>query len=101
MEEFFNFLKFVAVVIGVLIVIFLILLSLPNSKLRQTILKTYSIISFIVTAISAIYIISPIDLVPDFIPVGGQADDFAAAITALATAISGYVSWQKSKEKID
>lgn len=101
MEAFFDFLKVAAIVIGALIVIFLVLLSLPKSKLRRSIFKIYSIITFFIAVISAIYIISPVDLVPDFIPVAGQGDDLAAAISALATAISGYVAWQKSKEKTD
>jgi uncharacterized membrane protein YkvA (DUF1232 family) len=100
MDIIVNFLKFIAILVVALIVIFLVLLSLPNSKLRQSILKIYSIVSYIVTAISVIYIISPLDIVPDVIPVAGQGDDLVAAISALATAISGYVAWQKSKKKI-
>lgn len=100
METILNFLKFIAILTAVLIVIFLILLSLPNSKLRQSISRIYAIVAFIISILSVFYIISPIDFVPDMIPVAGQGDDVVAAISALATAITGYVSWQKSKEKI-
>lgn len=100
MESILDFLKFVVIIVGILIVIFLVLLALPNSKLRQSILKIYSILSYTVTLVSALYVISPLDLVPDFVPVAGQSDDFLAVISALTTAVSGYVSWQKSKEKI-
>lgn len=100
MDIFLDFLKIIAIIIGAIIVIFLILLSLPNSKLRQSILKIYSIVSYIVAIVSAIYVISPIDAIPDFIPVAGQSDDLVAVISTLATAISGYVSWKKSKKEI-
>lgn len=99
MDAFFSFLKFIAVIIGVLIVIFLVLLSLPNSKLRQSVMKIYSIISLVATIFSALYIISPIDAIPDFIPVAGQSDDLVALITAIATASTSYFSWQASKKR--
>ena len=100
MDEILNFLKFLAILVAVLIVIFLVLLSLPKSHLRQSILKIYSIVSMVATIFSVGYIISPIDIVPDIIPVAGQGDDLVAAISALASAVTGYVAWQKSKEKI-
>jgi len=100
MENFFDFLKFLAILIAVLIVIFLVLLALPKSKLRQSILKIYSIVSLIATVVSVGYIISPIDIVPDIFPVAGQGDDLIAAISALATATTGYVAWKKSKNDL-
>jgi len=100
MEHIFDFLKFIAVLIGVLIVVFLVLLALPNSKLRQSILKIYSIVALISTIFSVGYIISPIDAIPDLIPVAGQGDDLVAVVSALATAVTGFISWRKSKDKI-
>lgn len=99
MDQILNFLKFMAILIAVLIVFFLVLLALPKSRLRQAILKIYSIVSLITAILSVIYIISPIDIIPDFIPVVGQSDDLVAVIGALATSITSYISWQKSKEK--
>lgn len=100
MDDILNFLKFMAILIAVLIVVFLVLLALPKSRLRQSILKIYSIVALVSTILSVIYIISPIDAIPDFIPIAGQSDDLVAAISALATAITSYISWQKSKENI-
>ncbi|MCX6809595.1 MAG: DUF1232 domain-containing protein [Candidatus Berkelbacteria bacterium] len=99
MDAFWDFLKVIVICITALLVVFFVLLALPNSKLRQSILKIYSIISLVATIFSAVYIISPVDIIPDVIPVAGQGDDMVAAISGLATAISGYVAWQKSKEK--
>ena len=98
MDAFFDFLKVVAVVIGILILVFIVLLSLPNSKLRDSLTKIYSISSFAVTIISAIYVLSPLDLIPDIIPVAGQGDDLVAIITGIVSAITGYLTWKKSKK---
>lgn len=95
-----TILKYLLIIFAVIILAFVVLLLMPNSKLRKKLFKAYYFVSFIIAIISAIYIVSPIDAVPDIIPVAGQSDDLIAAISALATAISGYVAWQKSKEKI-
>ena len=49
-----------------------------------------------------IYVVSPIDAVPDFIPVAGWLDDgavVAAAIGALGTVIASYLDYKKEKER--
>lgn len=49
-----------------------------------------------------IYVVSPIDEVPDFIPVAGWLDDGAvvtAAIGALGTVIASYLDYKKEKER--
>ena len=42
----------------------------------------------IVIILALLYIISPIDLIPDFIPVVGWADDLAVGVGAGAAALS-------------
>jgi uncharacterized membrane protein YkvA (DUF1232 family) len=51
------------------------------------------LVTGIVTAIALIYLASPIDLIPDFIPVIGQLDDLAVLITAVSTVLR---QWQES-----
>ena len=42
----------------------------------------------VVIILALLYIISPIDLIPDFIPVVGWADDLAVGVGAGAAALS-------------
>ncbi len=42
----------------------------------------------VVLILALLYIISPIDLVPDFIPVAGWVDDLAVGVGAGAAALS-------------
>jgi uncharacterized membrane protein YkvA (DUF1232 family) len=44
---------------------------------------------FLVILACIAYVVWPIDLIPDFIPVAGWLDDGGAIITAIMTALSG------------
>lgn len=49
-----------------------------------------------------IYVVSPIDAVPDIIPIAGWVDDagvVAAAIASLGTVIASYLDYKKEKER--
>jgi len=59
--------------------------------------KTVAFIAFAI-----LYLINPIDLIPDFIPVLGWLDDaavMAAAASAISTDIEDYQIWIKSKKR--
>lgn len=57
----------------------------------------------IVTIIGAIiYVVSPIDAVPDFIPVAGWLDDgavVAAAVKALEEVIKAFIKYKKERNQ--
>jgi len=80
-----------------LLALFMILLALPQSRLRYYVVRGLGIVFFTITGLLALYIISPLDVVPDVIPVLGQIDDGGALIGALITGLSGALAWWNSK----
>lgn len=87
MDAFFSFLKVFFIGLFVLIIVFLILMALPKSKLRGVVLEIFG---WGTTAASTASVVSPIDLMPDFIPVLGQLDDVGMIVLALCSAFFAY-----------
>lgn len=73
---------------------FIILLSLPKSRLRSILLEFFG---WATATASAASIISPIDPIPDFIPVLGQLDDVGMLVTGLVAA--GFAMAQRAKRE--
>tara|TARA_B100001063_G_C16602928_1_gene471738 strand:+ start:522 stop:845 length:324 start_codon:yes stop_codon:yes gene_type:complete len=54
--------------------------------------KGMSLKSWIITILSGVYIVSPIDFIPDTIPVIGWMDDILVAITGISTVLDSQLS---------
>jgi uncharacterized membrane protein YkvA (DUF1232 family) len=78
--------------------LFVILLALPQSRLRYYVLRALGVVFFTLTGLLALYILSPLDALPDVIPVLGQIDDGGALIGAIITGLGGALAWWNSKQ---
>jgi uncharacterized membrane protein YkvA (DUF1232 family) len=85
MESFWEYAKIALIVGAALTAIVLILLVLPGSRLR----KAFSKLFFIIAGILGVYIVSPMDFIPDIVPVLGQLDDVLATVLAIVNGIAG------------
>jgi len=92
-----EILKIGCIGILALIAIFFVLLSLPKSRLRSFVLE---IMGWFGVAGSAVSVVSPIDMVPDFIPVLGQLDDVGMIIAGIASAIMAY-SMRRERARLE
>jgi uncharacterized membrane protein YkvA (DUF1232 family) len=91
--EFSDIAKIVAILVVIFIVLVLILLAIPGSRLR----KVFSAIYFVVAALLGVYVVSPIDFIPDLIPLLGQSDDALASVIAVANVVAGIILYFKRR----
>jgi hypothetical protein len=91
-----DLLKLMVICGTVVFCTFLVLLALPKSRLRCFLLE---IGSWATTAFAGVYIVSPIDLIPDFIPVLGQLDDAVALVGGIAAALTA-LSARRDRQKL-
>jgi uncharacterized membrane protein YkvA (DUF1232 family) len=75
-----------AICIFIIYIVFKIALKIKSLKAK-----------FAAMGLSALYILSPLDLVPDVIPALGQADDAAALAAFIGLVISVYSDFKKKK----
>ena len=93
MDSFWDSAKIALIIGAALAVIFLILLILPGSRLR----KLFSTLFFAIAGLLGIYVVSPLDFIPDIIPLLGQSDDALATVIAIINGIAGILLYLKSR----
>jgi hypothetical protein len=96
MDAFFSFLKVAVIGLFALMALFLILFALPKSPLRSLVLE---VIGWTGAGLSTAALVSPLDLIPDVIPIVGWGDDVAYALAAIGCALLGYS--QRRRRRLD
>jgi uncharacterized membrane protein YkvA (DUF1232 family) len=97
MAEFFSFLKVFVTCGTVFFVVMLVLLSLPQSRLRCAGLE---MAKWALACGLLLLLPSPIDVVPDVVPVLGWADDLAYVVGALG-AVKGALNERKKRAYLE
>ena len=93
MESFWEYAKIALIIGGVLALVVVILLILPGSRLR----KLFSTLFFAIAGLLGIYVVSPLDFIPDIIPLLGQSDDALATVLGIINGIAGILLYLKGR----
>src|SRR5882724_7560607 len=93
LDAFFSFLKVVTIGIFALIALVLVLLAIPQTRFKSTVTEFLAWCGFV--GASGL-VLSPLDLIPDVIPVIGWADDAGYVLLALACA---YLGWKQRQHR--
>lgn len=76
---------------------FMVLVAMPQFRMREVLMP---IVGWAVAALSAVYVVSPIDVLPDFIPIAGWLDDGGAIVTGITGAVMALKAQAESKKRI-
>ena len=79
MDAFFSFLKVAIIGIFALVALVLVLLAIPQTRFKSTLTEILAWFGFL--GASGL-VASPVDLIPDFLPVIGWTDDLGYALLA-------------------
>ena len=94
MDAFFSFLKVATIGIFALIALVLVLLAIPQTRFKSTLSELLAWFGFL--GASGL-IASPVDLIPDVLPVLGWFDDIGYALLAL---VCGYIGWNLRRRRL-
>jgi uncharacterized membrane protein YkvA (DUF1232 family) len=78
-------------ILGVCVLIFIVVFKIAL-KIKSTKAK------FAAMGFSALYVVSPLDLIPDWVPILGQIDDAGALSALVGLAVSVYSDYRKKKK---
>lgn len=92
MNQLLDFLRLLAILFTLLIALWLVLMALPKSRLRHFMTRVYSRALYLLCGMFILYIANPMDILPDIIPLIGQADDAVALVAAVFTGLLGWMS---------
>lgn len=100
MNEFFSFLKVSVLAFGAVFIAFLALLAWPDSRLRGVFLQVAGWLINGIAALCLIYVVSPLDIIPDAIPVAGQLDDLGALVLMIGSLVTGFTSIRAGRKSL-
>jgi hypothetical protein len=93
-DAFFSFLKVATIGIFALIALVLVLLAIPQTRFKSTLTEFLAWFGFL--GASGL-VVSPVDLIPDVLPVIGWSDDLGYALLAL---VCGYIGWNLRRRRL-
>ena len=94
MSGFFETIQMLTQCATVFAVVFVILIAMPQSKLRSICVE---LMKYVFAGLCCLLIMSPIDIVPDFLVGPGQIDDLGYIVAAILAVRSGINDHQQRR----